>query len=321
MKWQRVKINCLFWGILFVILFILSEIIDFGVRKSDYAHYYKVNLIGDKRIDPEIAVFGSSVGEVGVQPTIIESISHKKTYNFSIDGTRFIQYRGLIEELNKNSNTCKLFIFVETFFTLSKVDQLTAADRYMAHISNDRIYESLYDVQPELTWELRYIPFYKFVAMNHSYYKASIIGLKSWFMHTSFNDPLKGYTPKYKSWEYDMDSLNKHTSPINIIIDSFAINRYRQTIRELESQGRKVMIIIPPFQTDGLKLIPNLDILRKTFASLAGKNVFFKDYSLNSLSADKSYFYNNSHLNDEGAKRFSIQLSQDINTILTSANQ
>ncbi|MDX2045322.1 MAG: hypothetical protein SFU87_00960 [Chitinophagaceae bacterium] len=321
MKWPSVKLCLLFWAILFAVLFIMGEIIDLGVRKSNYSHYYKINLLANKRADPEIAVFGSSVGEVGIDPRVIENITGKRTYNYSIDGTRFLQYRGLVKELNESSASCKLVIFTETFFSLTKVDQLTEADRYMAHIRNNSIYESLYDVQPELAWKLKYIPFYKFVVMKHPYYKASILGLKSWIKNILPDDSLKGYTPKYRTWETGLDSINKSSKPVTIILDSITIEKYRLTIRELKHKGRKVLIIIPPVHKDGLALLPNLDVLRKALSSFEEEGVYFRDYSVNGISEDKSYFYNNSHLNDAGAKKFSGLLAGDINKLLREGGQ
>jgi hypothetical protein len=313
-KRSAVKNSLIFSTILVVMLYLIEKVIDFGVRKSSYSHYYKINVIMDGGVDPEIAIFGSSVGEVGINAALLEVDTKRSAYNFSIDGTRFMQYRGLIREFDQYSKSCKLVIFVETFFSLMHTDQLTEVNRYISHISNHNIYQSLSGIDASLSWKLKYIPFYKFIVMNPSYYKASAFGLANWMrkQDLTFRDSLRGYTPKYQSWDPSLDELNKRTNPIHIQIDTGILKKYRNTLAELRSKGRVVVIILPPIHADGLRLLPDMDNIRSAFASLAGDGVHFVDYSDSPISQDKAFFYNNTHLNNTGAERFSVQLASDI---------
>jgi len=300
-----------------VVLTGIEWIVLWGVRKSHYSHYYKVNQIASHETDPQIACFGSSVGEVSLNTTLLENETGFSVYNFSLDGTRFRQYNGLIQELNDYSVNCKLVIMAETFFSLSSIDQLTEPDRYIAHLDNDHIYQSLHDIQPELTWKLRYVPFYKFIVAKQSYYRASFLGLKE-FRAAASTDSLKGFTPKYKEWESDLDSLNKNSLPIDIHVDNATVQIYKRTIDALRRKGRKVLIIIPPIQSDGLKLLPGLSAVRKKLASLQGNGVYFRDFSVSDISLDKRYFYNNSHVNSKGAKVFSERLGLVIDSLVSN---
>ena len=320
---RSVKASLLFTLILLIILYLTQKIVDFGVRVSSYSHYYKVNLIMQKKVDPEIAVFGSSVGEVGINTPVLETNTGLSSYNFSIDGTRFNQYWGLISEFNQNSRSCKLVILTETFFSLAATDQLMEVDRYIAHLKNDNIYQSLCGIDPVLSWKLRHVPFYKFIVMKHSYYKASAMGLMNWFFRNeAFQyDSLKGYTPKYLYWDPGLDELNKRTSSIHIRIDSAIVRRYQETLNRLRQKGRYVLVVFPPIHEDGLRLLPDMNAIRKTFASLEGDGVYFIDYSGGAISKDKGFFYNNSHLNTKGAQKFSAQLANDINRLMNNQRQ
>jgi hypothetical protein len=308
-----IKQSLLFCVMLVVILASIEWTVLWGVRKSHYSHYYKVNQIASHKTDPQIACFGSSVGEVSLNTVLLENRTGFSVYNFCLDGTRFRQYNGLIHELNDYSVNCKLVIMAETFFSLSAIDQLTEPDRYIAHLNSDRIYQSLYDIQPGLMWKLRYVPFYKFIVAKQPYYRASFLGFKA----AEFTDSLKGFTPKYKEWESDLDSLNKNSLPIDIHVDSATIQIYKRTIDALRRKGRKVLIIIPPIQSDGLKLLPGLSAVRNALSSLQGEGVYFRDFSVSDLSLDKRYFYNNSHVNSRGARVFSERLGLVIDSLVS----
>jgi hypothetical protein len=311
-----IKQSILFCIMLVVILVGIEWMITFGVRESHYSHYYKVNQIASHKTDPQVACFGSSVGEVSLNTTLLENRTELSVYNFCLDGTRFRQYNGLIRELNDYSVNCKLVVMAETFFSLSAIDQLTEPDRYIAHLDSDHIYQSLHDIQPGLMWKIRYVPFYKFIVAKQPYYRASFLGLRE-FRAAEFTDSLKGFTPKYKEWELDLDSLNNVSSPIDIHVDSATIQVYKRTIDALRRKGRKVLIIIPPIQSDGLKLLPGLSAVRNALASLQGKGVYFRDFSVTDISLDKRYFYNNSHVNSKGAKVFSERLGLVIDSLIS----
>jgi hypothetical protein len=319
MDTPQLKKSFLFCLGLVVILVAIDRLLAYGVAHSPYTYYHKVNLIANHEADPQIACFGSSVGDVALNPTVLKDITGYSAYNFCIDGTRFKQYNGLIETLNDYANNCQLVIMAETFFSLSGIDQLTDADRFLAHIDNDHIYRSLYSIQPALAWKMRYVPFYKFVVARQVYYKASALGLKATFDGQEVGDPLLGYTPKYKSWETGLDSLNRISKPLSIQIDSSTVREYRSTIALLRKKGKKVLIIIPPIHAQGLALLPGLDVLRKTLASMEGEGVYFRDFSSCDLSADKRYFYNNSHVNDLGAKAFSAKLALSLDSIMNES--
>jgi hypothetical protein len=320
MKARNILRIIIFWLILGILLSCVEFIIQLGVRNCNDAQYAKVNIVAGHKIRPRIAVFGSSVGEVGINARMINDSLHASTYNFSIDGTRFIQYKGLISELNEYDDSCKLVIFVENFFTLMPVNQLTEVDRYIAHIDNDHIYESLHQVQPGLVWKLRHVPFYKFIGMKHTYYKSAMLGLKNLKRGFQLTDPYLGFTPRNITWQADTDSLNKVGTKIPVSVDSGLYNSYKTTIQQLLQNGRKVLIIIPPFYKDGLRLLQDLDSERKAFKSLEGNGVYFIDYSDCNLSPDKKYFYNNSHLNSMGADIFTHMLLGDIKKVLSGSS-
>jgi hypothetical protein len=314
---RNIKLSLIFISIVFVALYITELVIDTGVRASDYSHYHKVNLIAEHSIDPEVAVFGSSVSEVGIDPRILKGKAGISAYNFSIDGTRFVQMKGMVEEFAEHSTQCKTVVLTEYFGTFTGTEQLTEVHRFMAHINNDNFYRALYPIQPDLIWKLRYVPFYKFIAMEHPYYKASYLGWKKKLGHGSPEDTAFGYTPKYLTWGGQLDSINKLSGPIVITIDPRIVGEYKAMVSKLVGKGIDVLIVLPPVQKDGRSLVKNLDGLRNAFQEMTSSKVHFLDLTTMPITEDKRYFYNNSHVNREGSIIFSDTLASVIKGIIS----
>lgn len=293
----------LFWLLVATVLYLIETLIGTGIKNSSYSHYYKVNLICGNSIKPQVAIFGSSVGEVGISSPKMAELLNKSCYNFSIDGTRFLQYNGLIKEHAHNNDSLELVILAETIMNLENNKAVTSIDRYVANISNSNIYQSLRDVQPDLAFKVRYVPFYKFIIMEHPYYKASMIGWANKLRKTDLSDPNLGFTPKYTDWQVDVDELNNNSKPIIMGLDSFILDKYRSTIRLLNKKNIKVLIVFMPTYIKGQELMLNMDAYRNTYAAMQNPLVQFYDMTSDTMCTNKANFYNNSHVNSAGAER------------------
>ena len=263
---------------------------------------------------PQIAFFGSSVGEMGFDCRTIERITKKSAYNFSLTGTNFSQYEGLINAVNIPNNNVKVVVLAETIFSFNKINAITDIERYLPNISNKAIYQNLYNIQPDLAFKCRYIPFYKYITVSNKYYVQSIVGFKNWWQHKQLTDTLLGQIAVERKWEADQDSIWKYAKPIPVVIDNSVLNNYKKMIARLVANGKKVIITIPPiYMPQGQKIV-DITQFRKTLASIANnKNIFFWDFSQSMV--DKQYFYNVQHLNAFGAGTFCKAFADSLNTI------
>jgi|GEM_PF-1295111 len=283
-----------------------------GVSKSAKGQLGKVNRICNHENTPAIAIFGSSVGEVGINAPLLQAQTGLSVFNFSIDGTRFQQYKGLIDEFASNNNTTKFVVLTETYFSFAKVDALTEPERYLANISNNNVYKSLYSIQPDMIWKSRYVPFYKYTLVSHTFYMAAMDGWKRRFKNTG-TDSLAGYTPVYRNWEADQDSIMKKLKPFSIETDASVIAAYKDCISRLRAKGIQVLIVLPPVYMTVLKTKTDFTPLRTTLRSVAKEsNCVFWDFSESRMCDDKSFFYNSNHLNSKGAGNFGLVLADSI---------
>lgn len=311
--------KAIMWGFPIIGLLLLGAIswtIDIGVRHSNSEQTGKVNNIVNHSIDPQLIVFGSSVSEVGVNAPLIRQKTGLSVYNCSMNGTRFMQYKGLIDEFNGYSKNNQYVVLVETYFSFEKTDALAYIDRYLAQIGNHNLYSSLYEMQPGLVWKCRYVPFYKYVAATHVYYKNSAIGWKNIVRKTPADTAL-GYAPVDASWQLDADEAIKNTPHFDISIDSAIVTKYMETIGELEKSGRKVIIVMTPMYTEMLQRVTDMAPLRRRLREIsASTGARFLDFSANPLCDQKKFFYNSNHLNLQGSVAFSQVLADSLQLII-----
>ena len=273
----------------------------------------------DHQIDPQIIAFGASAGEVSIDPDII----HKKTgltcFNSCINGTRFLQYSGLIKEFNEYSKYSKLIILSESYFSFEKISALTSIETYFPHLSNDNVYHSLFMVQPDLTWRCKYIPFYKYIAATHIYYKNAVIGWSNFLHHHQYQG--LGYFPVDRSWEPDADATIESMGRFTITFDPVVVDQYIGVIRKAESRNRKVVILLAPLFGEMLTKVTDINPLRQKLDSIAKvTNAIFLDFTNQQICRDKSMFYNCIHLNEKGSEIFSTILADSLKKILISTN-
>ena len=311
---QTFYISLKFVAILLLILFAVDWFISTGIKKNDTGIFGKINKICNQNKLPQIAIFSSSVGEMGLDSKVIQTATSQSTYNFALNGTRFMQYKGLVNEIGNATNNTKIIVFAETFFSFEKLSGINQIERYVSNISNKNIYNSLYNLQPDLAFKCRYIPFYKYVAVTYNYYLQSVLGWKNFITKKIITDTLLGQTKVNRKWQTDQDSILKYMQPITVTIDSEILVTYKQTINNLVANGKKIVITIPPMYMQKEQKILDITLLKTTLKSIANnKTIFFFDFSESMV--DKQYFYNAMHLNAFGAAVFSKRFADSLNTI------
>ena len=299
--------------VLIIIGLLLDFIIEKGVKRSEISWTGKVNKICSQINEPQIAIFGSSVGEVGISPIILSQQLKKSAYNFSIDGTPFIQYEGLIKEfLNKNEKT-EIVVLAEAYFSLSSKNEITEIQRYLANINNDNVYNSLFFIQPDLAWKCRHLPLYKYITTDHTYFMNAFDGYKRYFSGNELIDSNFGQRPVDRNWEVDEDLKIKESKYFDIIIDSHIVNKYDFILKKTKNKNKKTFIVLMPVFKLVSKKYTNLEPVRKELYNLAkNNNVTFLDFTTLELCNQKEYFYNSNHLNRKGSSIISNILADSI---------
>lgn len=267
----------------------------------------KISLVMKHAPDAEVMVFGSSVANAQFSPLEIEQGSGRSTYNMGWDGVFFTQYNGLIKEYLSYQQKCKCIVIACDFDNLGKNELITRPDLFYAYLDNKYVYESLHDIQPHPVMLARYLPGYKFTLLKWPYYS-----------HLLFSSHDKnrylGYIPRHTPWEVT-DSSTKITARFNKNV----YNKLKATLNIINNQGIKIVLVIPPVYHTGYKLITNAEEIKNYYRALQKDNIFFIDYTTDTICLNRDHFYNFSHMNGDGASVFSKKFAGDLRKILDSA--
>jgi hypothetical protein len=260
------------------------------------------NDIFNGKINSEIVIYGSSRAWVQIDPGKISDSLHTTVYNLGIDGHNFwLQYlrHRLLLEYNIRP---KLIIYSLDIFTLEKRPDLYNPDQFLPYMLFNKEIEKAtisYKGYSSLDYELPFIRYYgKKGAIFHS--------LKLFLKPKSdSNVRVKGYQGQDKSWNDDFDKAKDKIQYYSAKLDSPSIQLFEKFLQECKNKNIKIIFVYTPEYIEGQKFIKNREEIMGLYSKLSKKySIPFYDYSNDSISFQKKYFYNAEHLNKTGAELF-----------------
>lgn len=284
-----------------------NQSIDFA--RGEYSIW---NDLYEGKIDSDVVIYGSSRAWVQINPFIIQDSLNTSVYNLGMDGHNFwLQYLRHNILLEKNVKP-KLIILSVDLFTLQKRVDLYNYQQFMPYMLwNEKMIHSLSSYAGFKAVDF-YIPLVRY--MGH--YDFIARGLNERF---NFNIHLKqerkrGFAAMDKEWNNDLELATNKMDKYRVEVDSATIALFDDFIIECKKENIQLVMVYPPEYIDGQKFVENRGEIINLFKGFAEEHSLkFLDFSKNKLCYDKTYFYNASHLNKEGAEIFSKELTKHIN--------
>ena len=302
--------------IIVIIVYSFFWSFDFFVRSSSDTQFGKINYALSGSIDEEIVCFGSSVSEVGFCSEIIQDSTGISCYNLSIDGTRIRQSRAIINEVLESNEKLETVVFGLSFFEFEPIEKLTAPKRYLAHYKNSNIRATFMEIDEDYAKKVSYMPFYKFSQYDHVYFKNAALGFRNVILSRP-NKPIHlGWSPVDR--EYN-GILNKGSNPKkkDLVISKFELMEFKRLINECQNKNVNVILVMFPTCHSGFTFYRNYkNYLNEIERIVEASGVYYFNYCCESWANEKKWFYNDGHLNRQGAIKLSKQLAQDLKTIL-----
>jgi|GEM_PF-3178636 hypothetical protein len=312
------KKSILFVAILLALLSAISGVITYGARHSPAVPFSKVNKLMAHEIDPEMMIFGASTAWVNFNPDIISRTTGLSVFNMGLDGTPMPEYRGLAREFILYAKKCKCIVFAIGITEFSVREGLYQPYKFYAYMGNDNIYNAFFDLQPGFAWRMRYVPFYNLTAYTVPFYQGVEAGWLASAGKTPWTGEKNGYFPMDNIWDKIQEQKNQEAQETREVIDDKRLNMFREFTSMCSDSGFIVVTVMTPIQKDGQRLIRNIPEVKETIAKSVPPQSHFLDYTINELCNDKIYFYNNTHLNQTGADRFSRIFSEDFRKLMAS---
>ena len=305
-------------GILFAapLVAVLSSL-ELGLRYGAERHFGgqvgKVSQVMQHRIDPELAIFGASNALMGFDAPLIEKMTGLKTFNFAKDGTYFVQYQALVREFAAYARKPRIVVFAETYLTFVPTHALRNPGDYLPYFSSPNIYEVFRDIDSELTWKLRYIPYYSFVVADVEYYSASLRGYRELLGKPAIENERQGFFPRGGGWHEN--GSPSQLPPLNAAGSDRVAGQFAELVSRFERKGTPVVVVVMPVDRECRSAVPDFDARKRRLSAMLGDRGTFLDYSDHPMASDRANFYDCGHLNARGAERFSEAFANDLTAI------
>lgn len=274
--------------------------------------------IYDGKINADIAVYGSSRAWVQIDPGIIANKTNLTAYNLGIDGHNFwLEYlrHSLLLKYNMKPQTIILSLDMST---LQKNRDLYNLDQFLPYmLFNNEIENSISSYEGFKPYDFK-IPLVRYYGNNDA-----IINALKIFINPKSNLVMRvrGYQGYNRSWNNNFDKLKQHIKPIKINIDIKSLHLFKKFLNECKDQNIKVIMVYSPEYIEGQSFVKNRNEIMSLYKNFSNKyNIPFYDYSNDTMSFQKKYFYNVGHLNKTGAELFTTNFIEKIKPSLPNVN-
>lgn len=297
-------------------LIILSYPLDIFISKNlqethEYPGEFEVwNDIYRKKIDCDIAIYGSSRAWVHFNTKMMEVSLHKNVYNFGIDGHNFIMQYMRHREYLKNNKPPKLIILSLDMFSLKENQDLYHLEQFLPYMLwNKTIYK--YTAIFNGFHKLDYL-----IPLLRYYGKSKILktAFTNYFSTDHNNYRYNGFRGMTKDWDYELEKSISKNEKYEIKIDPSIVFLLKKFLDQCDDNNIEVVLVYAPEYVAGQKFVTNRKSIIKLFREIANKkNLLFLNYSDSPICRNKNLFYNSSHLNSKGADLFTKLLIDDFN--------
>jgi|694.fasta_scaffold121719_4 hypothetical protein len=303
---------CWFLAPFLIIAYPLDYFLSLQLSKGhDYPGEFEVwNDIYNKKINSEIAIYGSSRAWVQFNTKIVEDSSGLSCYNFGIDGHNFyMQYLRHLEYIKHNRKP-KYIILSADFFSLQRRKDLYQPDQFLPYMlwnKNMAFYTKDYIKYGFADF---YLPLIRFGGQQNAN-KSIIISI----LRSKKQEPFryKGYKGMEKTWNNDLEDAKKKNKQVQVIYHEPTIHLLKKFLTDCKQDSIRVAIVYAPEHKEGQAYVKDRDILIQHFKDIAEEaKIPFLDYSMDTLCNSKNYFYNASHLNKLGSDIFTRTLIKDL---------
>ena len=300
----------LFLSIPLCFLYVLSYIVDTGLKKSKYFYYSEWNDLFNGRINADLLVLGNSRAWVHFSPQILDSMLNLNSYNLGLDGAclnaQLVRFKLYLLYNNKPK-----YIIQEIGATGSLINgTLPHLQQLYPYLDNSEIWKIVKSSDPSFGVLERYFPLYKY---NN---ELTLIkeGILSNFGKGVKPTKYKGYEGRKILWDNGFESFVKLYPKGTISkIDSSQFSVLMDYIDFCKKNDIKIIFVTSPTYKEYIPYVLNYTQVIDTITNIANaNNIPYLDYTKDTLCNSKEYFYNTNHLNYIGSRLFSIKFANDI---------
>ncbi|MDO5981673.1 hypothetical protein [Flavivirga spongiicola] len=274
------------------------------------------------KINSDIIIIGNSKAEAHYNPKIIENFTKHTAYNLGISGTPLNILKIRWQSYINNNKLPKLLIIDVDNNILGTSNSLFEKFQYLPYTSKKE-YQDIVKYLDEDYYYEKIIPMYKYRGYEMQVFNK----LKSIGDTNDCGHIYKGFKPHDKSWDKNNWALFSKRLLDKDKVDFQSI--YKKGIDELNEiiffcKKNKIQIcfIRSPqyYKVNDYKKERSIYVDNILSEIALKNNLEYLNFSKDSLTLDEANFYDKSHLNIEGANKFSNNIAIYINSIIFDKN-
>lgn len=291
----------------------LDNVLSGVLKKSNnYAdgEYTTWNDLYGGKINSDIVIYGSSRAWVNIDPDMISDSLQTTAYNLGINGHTFLLQYFRHSLLLKYNTKPKIIIQTLDAGSMAKGTNLYNPDQFLPYMLNNKEMRQATIVYNGFRSIDYIIPLIRYYGK-----KEAILEIIKLIFNPAGNTimKIKGYQGKDEMWNDDFKNAQQEIGSYEIKPDTSIIVLFEKYLNECKQQNIKIIFVYPPEFIDGQKFVRNRSDIMALYDKFSQEDdIPFFDYSNDSLSFQKKYFYNSSHLNKTGAELFTAKLIGDL---------
>jgi len=314
---MKSKIQKLGW-FLFCLILCLTAIEQSELallRNSRHPYILKIKSVLQKEQLVDISFWGSSTTWVHFNPLQIEEATDYSVYNYGLNGTNFHQYFGLVDEYLEDNDKSEILVFGLNIHGLQRRDQFTRNYFWLPFTHNNNVFRTIDFVNHQDAQRIKYVPFYKITLVDKHAISPIVSTFKSHFNNSlKENDEIKGFQPQYidSKPELQLDTFTIDINEENVDLMIRCFKKYKE-------KGQKIILMITPCFEASQKAATNLDELLITIKKIeqkAGVDIVI-NFLEDNICRNRDLFYNQTHLNAEGAEIITDMFIDSLNSFIT----
>lgn len=299
-----------------VLLFTLYNLYKAGFKRFYAFENERLEELINGKETHDILFLGSSRSYFHVDPRVIDSVTHSKSYNGGIQGGNILESHLILQCYLASHKKPKLVVIdiatpslnIETAPGFRPIHN---PHRYFAFLDNPYVFNALKPYHN--VFMLKYLPFTQITEADDIMKQATVMGNLG---KKSVGDEVVRYHG-YRQRSNDTIQLPfKKAYPVtNFAIEEKGVAFLKQAIELCQSQGIKVVLTYAPvyrFNDEEInpEFFPTVEKIAATY------NVPFWNYRPYRIGKYHQLFIDEMHLNDRGTYIYSLMLAKDINNQL-----
>ncbi|MBQ9418564.1 MAG: hypothetical protein IJU19_08310 [Bacteroidales bacterium] len=286
---------------------VLEGVITRNLRSSTANLFKSYNDMYSGSLHCNVLINGHSRGLVQYDTQILDSILGCDSYNLSVNGRAIDAEIAKYHAYKRNCGTPKLLIQNVDFATMH-ASKNYEREQYFPYLTmDDSLYAEVRETE-DFSWADRYIPL-----LRYSGYVQVVkegLHIRNKMPHGGLH---KGYAPSDASWD---GSMLANIKCVGFDTNAESTANFLRFLQECKADGVEVVFVLAPIYIGVTDRMEDPQAMFDWYQSIADRFDYkVLNYTYDHLSYDTAFFYNATHLNREGATRFSTHLAEDLKTL------